>query len=59
MADLARQTVICELRRAGNSPPNITKMTGYAMMTFYRVVAILMLRVKLKEAITAHERIEK
>ena len=39
MAELARRTTICEMRRAGNSPSDIVKSTGYAKTTVYRVVA--------------------
>ena len=38
MAELARRTTICELRRAGSSVPDIIKNTGYAKSTVYRVV---------------------
>ena len=39
MVELARRTTICEMRRAGNSVPDIIKSTGYAKSTVYRVVA--------------------
>ena len=39
MAELARRTTICEMRRAGNSVSDIIKSTGYAKSTVYRVVA--------------------
>ena len=39
MAELARRTTICEMRRAGNSVSDIIKSTGYAKLTVYRVVA--------------------
>lgn len=39
MAELARRTTICELRRAGSSVSDIIKSTGYAKSTVYRVVA--------------------
>ena len=38
MAELARRTTICELRRAGSSVSDIIKNTGYAKSTVYRVV---------------------
>lgn len=37
MAELARRTTICEMRRAGNSVSDIIKSTGYAKSTVYRV----------------------
>ena len=37
MAELARRTTICELRRAGSSVSDIIKNTGYAKSTVYRV----------------------
>ncbi|KAF2362962.1 Homeobox domain-like [Trinorchestia longiramus] len=39
MAELARRTTICELRRAGNSVSDIIKSTGYAKSTVYRIVS--------------------
>ena len=39
MAELARRTTICELRRAGNFVSDIIKSTGYAKSTVYRVAA--------------------
>ena len=41
MAELARRMAICELRRAGNSPSDIIKSTGYAKTTVYWVLAKL------------------
>ena len=38
MAELARRTTICELRRTGSSVSDIIKNTGYAKSTVYRVV---------------------
>ena len=61
MAELPRRTAICELRRAGNSSSDITKTSGYAKMTVYRVVAkffFFLLQVKLKEATIARGGIE-
>ena len=37
MAELARRTTICEMRRAGSSVSDIIKSTGYAKSTVYRV----------------------
>ena len=39
MAELARRTTMCEMRRVGNSVSDIIKSTGYAKSTVYRVVA--------------------
>ena len=39
MAEQVMRTTICELRRAGNSCPEIIRSTGFAKSTFYRIVA--------------------
>ena len=39
MAELARRTTICKMRRAGSSVSDIIKSTGYAKSTVYRVVS--------------------
>ena len=39
MAELARRTTICEMRRAGSSVSDIIKSTGYAISTVNRVVS--------------------